>query len=282
MVSCADRFDQAATAAAFIERYLAWAEKERVRCLLIPPEGGATPFDVMGNAVTLPPTLRDSCQRPAFTSATIHSCRLTRRSVSTHGVHDLPSALAKLSTLRHEISGLELPQKLTPGFVNIGCRLANRLPPESLTDSEMSLFLDGLARQPDQAFEPAKRSSLAEIRFLPPLLIGEKRVIHRSTLSKTSSRAAERLLASVMSESASSDPDPQADVSQHLLLCALSAILKRAYAEGMRVVLSRYVPSLFDSKRDRPRLTEPWVLIWKDGQQLDKVTIVWAKRRGLP
>jgi hypothetical protein len=198
----------------------------------------------------------------------------------TTGIHDLPSALAKLSSLRHEVAGLELPSRVAPGFVNISCQLANRLPPESLSDAETSLFFDGLARQPDRTFKPAKRAPLAEIRFLPPLLIGEMRFIHRSTLSKTASQAAVRLLALVVGESV--PDDPLVDASQHLLLCALTSILKRAYAEGMRIVLSRYIPSLFDSKRDRPHLTEPWILVRKEGLQLDAVTIVWAKRRWLP
>lgn len=280
MVSAADRFDQAVAAEAFIEHYLAWAEKERARCLLIPPEVGATSFDVVSNAITLPSTWGGGCQGPALAARTLHARTLIRQSVSTHGVHDLPSALAKLSTLRHEVAGLELPHSLAPGFISIGCELAGRLPPESLTDSEASLFFDGLERQPDQTFKPAKRSPLAEIRFLPPLLVGERRVIHRSTLSKIASRAAERLLASVVGESASSDP--LTDTSRHLLLCALGTVLKRAYAEGMRVVLSRYIPALFDSKRDRPHLTEPWILIWKEGRQLDRIAIVWARRKGLP
>jgi hypothetical protein len=185
-----------------------------------------------------------------------------------------------LSSLRHEVAGLDLPPQVAPGFVNIGCQLANRLPPESLSDAEMTLFFKGLARQPDRTFKPAKRATLAEIRFLPPLLIGEMRYIQRSTLSKTASQAASRLLALVEGELA--PDDSPADTIQHLLLCALASILKRAYSEGMRMVLSRYIPSLFDSKRDRPRLTEPWILVRTEGLQLDAVTIVWAKRRWLP
>lgn len=144
----------------------------------------------------------------------------------------------------------------------------------------MSLFFDRLERQPDKSFKPAKRASHTEISFLPPFFIGERRFIHRSTLSKSAAQAAARLLALVMGEAAMDDPPEES--SQHLLLSVLASILKRAYAEGTRVVLSRYIPSLFDSKRDRPRLTEPWILAWKDGQQLAAVTIVWAKRKWLP
>jgi hypothetical protein len=279
MVSCADPFDQAANAAAFIERYLTWAERERAQSLLIPPEAATKTFDVMRNTVALPRPLLDCCRGPESALPTNHTRTLKRQAMRTNGVHDLPSALAKLSSLRHEKAGLELPPQMSPDFLNIGCQLANRLPPESLTDSEMSLFFDGLTRQPDRAFKPARRSPLAEIRFLPPLLIGETRVIHRSTLSKTASWSAERLLAVFMDESM--PPDPQADSSQQLVLCALESILKRAYAEGMRIVLSRYIPTLFDSKRDRPRLTEPWVLVRKEGHQLNSIKIVWAKRRWL-
>lgn len=279
-VCCATQFDQAANAAKFIDDYLAWAELERVRCILIPPEAGTTPFDVLGSVIMPPPTLLHRSRGTVLVDRASHARTLTLQPKSTQAIHDRISAIAKLSTLCNDVSGLELPPELAPGFINIGWQLANRLPPESLTDSEISLFFDGLTRQPDQTFKPAKRSPLAEIRFLPPLLIGERRVIHRSTLSKIAIRAAERLLAASASDS--NLPDSRADVSRHLLLRALSAILTRAYAEGMRVVLSRYIPTLFDSKRDRPRLTEPWVLAWKEGQQLHKVTIVWPRRKGLP
>ena len=280
VTSCIDQFDQAATATAFIDSYLTWAKKEKARWILIPPEGGTTNFDVIGSAITLPRALRDRCQEPALTRSTAHARTFTIRSKSTNDVCDLSSAFAKLSALSNHSVGMELPKILAPGFVKISCELADRLPPESLTDSEVSLFFDGLERQPDGAFKPAKRSSLAEIRFLPPLLIGDRRVIHLSTLCKTATRVAECLL--VLAPIDTSQTDIQIEAGQRLLLRAIGAILKRAYAEGMRVVLSRYVLSLFDSKRDRPRLTEPWVLMQLAGQKLQEVKILWVKRKGLP
>ena len=280
MVCCADKFDQVDAAAAFIERYLSWAAEQRAQCVLIPPEGATTSFEVMRSAIVLPRTLRDCCQETGLTSSTNQSLTLKRKSALATGVHDLPSALAKWSSLRQEVATLDLPVHVAPGFVDIACRIANRLPPESLSDAEISLFFDRLERQPDKSFKPAKRASHTEISFLPPFFIGEMRFIHRSTLSKSAAQAAARLLALVMGEAAMDDPPEES--SQHLLLSVLASILKRAYAEGTRVVLSRYIPSLFDSKRDRPRLTEPWILAWKDGQQLAAVTIVWAKRKWLP
>jgi hypothetical protein len=280
VVCCAEVFDQAKSAASFIERYLNWAAEQRTQCVLIPPEGATTSFEVMRDTIVLPRTLRECCQETRLMSSTNQSLTLKRQSVLAPGIHDLPSALAKWSSLRQEVATLDLPLQVVPGFVDIACRIANRLPPESLSDAEMSLFFDRLERQPDRSFKPAKRASHTEIRFLPPFFIGEMRFIHRSTLSKTASQAASRLLALGVGEAV--PDDPHQDASQHLLLCALASILKRAYAEGMRVVLSRYIPSLFDSKRERPRLTEPWILARKVGQQLEAVTIVWAKRKWLP
>lgn len=280
LISCVESFDQVEAATMFIESYLAWAKNERARSLLIMPESGTTRFDVIASAITLLPALRDCCQGPTQTSSTVHTRTLTLRSTTTNDVHDAPSALAKLSTLLLEGAGLELPRNLAPGFVKIGCSLAERLPPESLTDAEVSLFFDGLERQPNQTFKPAKRASLAEIRFLPPLLIGERRVVYRNTFSKTAATAAYWLLDAALNEPP--HPDLEAEVGYRLLVHALGTILKRAYAEGMRVVLSRYVHALFDSKRDRPRLTEPWILIHKEGPQLQKVKIVWARRADLP
>jgi hypothetical protein len=280
MVCCSDKFDQVDAAAAFVERYLSWAAEQRAQCVLIPPEGATTSFEVMRSAIVLPRTLRDCCQETGLTPSTNQLLTLKRKSALASGLHDPPSALAKWSSLRQEVATLDLPAQVVPGFVEIACRIANRLPPESLSDAEMSLFFDRLERQPDKSFKPAKRASHTEIRFLPPFFIGEMRFIHRSMLSKSSVQAAARLFTLAMGEAALDDPPEES--SQRLLLSVLASILKRAYAEGTRVVLSRYIPSLFDSKRDRPRLTEPWILARKDGQQLATVTIVWAKRKWLP
>jgi hypothetical protein len=140
MVCCADEFDQTKNAAALIERYLSWAAEERAQCVLIPPEGAATSFEVMRDAIVLPRSLRDCCQESALVSSTKLTRTWKSQSMRAAGIHDLPSSLAKWFSLRHEVATLDLPPQVAPGFVDIACRVANRLPPGSLSDTEMSLF----------------------------------------------------------------------------------------------------------------------------------------------
>ena len=39
------------------------------------------------------------------------------------------------------------------------------------------------------------------------------------------------------------------------------ALLGRGYSEGLRAVLSRYVPALYEMPRDRPHLSAAWLMI---------------------
>ena len=171
-------------------------------------------------------------------------------------------------------ASMELPQIMSAGFVHIATLLISRLPPESLSEREISLFFSGLELPMAKSFRAARRPSITGIRFLPPLLVGHRRFLVLSTLSKATTRCAASLLATYP---VVSDPhDTNAESSQHLLLRAIEAVLARAYAEGIRIVLTHYIDSLFRFKRDRPHLSEPWVLSRAEAGYLQEVRIVWA------
>jgi hypothetical protein len=68
----------------------------------------------------------------------------------------------------------------------------------------------------------------------------------------------------------------EADVA--LALLTVEAILLRAYSEGMRTVLARYVRGMASNRRTRPRLSAPWILLRTDSGRLSSTRVGWFTR----
>jgi len=274
--TCISVFCPDGTASAFLARYLDWAAEKKLQWKLLPPEAHTTNVQALASVIKLPPIWRECCGTCSANAMVARSRTFTPRPQRPGDVSDAPSSFAKVSALQNKGLGIELPRAYVPGFVKIACDLAEELPPESLTDSEIHLFFDGLERQPDRSFKPAKRLSLSDVKFLPPLLVGERRIVHLSSLSPRATGAIACLIDSLMHKT-----DPVAgsadEESLRLFLRAAGEILKRAYAEGVRIILSRYVPTLFDSARNRPHLTEPWLLVRTTDRRLAEIQVIWAR-----
>jgi hypothetical protein len=192
--TCISVFSQDGAASAFLERYLHWAERRRLEWELVPPEANTTNVQVLASAINLPRTWSECCWTRSADAAVARSRTFRLRPKKPGGVSDISSLFAKVAALQNKGLGIELPRAYVPGFVKIACDLAEELPPESLTDSEIHLFFDGLERQPDRTFRPAKRSPLSDVTFLPPLLVGDRRIVHLGSLSPQATGALSRLI----------------------------------------------------------------------------------------
>lgn len=191
------------------------------------------------------------------------------------GVDDLKSAVAKMSTLAEDdINMVEVPKHLERSFIRVGCDLANHLPHGALSSTEMTLFFDGAVRQSSGIFKPAQRKSIQDISWLPTRLVGNRRFLSLSCIDPKATRVAAELVAWLTSEAY--DCLENEESRHRFILGAVSRTLLRAYAEGCRTVLARHVPTLFDSQRDRPHLTEPWIMVGKEAG-LSQAQWVWAR-----
>lgn len=130
--------------------------------------------------------------------------------------------------------------------------------------------------------EKATRASVSDILFLPVTFAGANPLLNTSSLSKRvkySLGIYSEALSNLQRIRAAQGIQP-INVRPAMLSAAANAavhLLLRAYAEGLRIVLSRYVHALFDSQRDRPRLTVPWLLISHGRGTPESVRIVWAR-----
>jgi hypothetical protein len=276
---CSTYFDKAEEAASFQQSYLAWAQAERSEWRLTAPEVGHTGVREVTPLVRLPRILSSRCQSRPKIYLSAHTRSVRAQPDSRHELSDIPSAFAKLGALQQS-RGLDLPAQFVGSFINIGCDLVDKLPPETLSETELALFFDGVERQPGRAAKPARRAAYIDIRFLPPLIVGERRIFNLGTLSKVAIALAEEVIGTHYREHVGADP--QVQDGNNLLLRVVGSVLGRAYAEGLRIVLSRYAISLFDSKRDRPHLTEPWALIRTNNGVPVEARLIWAKRPDLP
>ena len=278
--SCCSHFDAQIPAEFFQREYLGWAAGQQKHWQLWPPESEATDVSVIGAIISLPEALTYRSQPPRKARPNAHTRTLRTASYPYSEVQDPGSAFAKLMKLERSSAPIELPPQMVSGCISVGCGLAEKMPPASLSDAEMSLFFDGLERQPDKSFKPARRKSISDISFLPPLLVGQRRYLSLGTLSKVAVACLLSLL-NAGSNDLAADGE-QKDESLKLVLRVAGAVLMRAYAEGIRVVLSQHVPALFDTKRDRPHLTEPWILTRTEENAFVEAKLIWAKNPSLP
>lgn len=262
-----------------LQDYLDWAAHRRSTCRLIAPPGLSTAPSVLAEIVRLPVMMRARCQNRDCLG--MHHTGTLTTSRAPFVTDDLRSAIAKLEPIGLIEPGMiEVPAPLERAFLKVACDLANHLPEKTLSDSEMSLFFDGSERQPDGRFVPAHRRSIQDISWLPTRLVGSRRFLSLRCIDRKAVRVATDLLQ--LLQDGDGDGEGQAeDRTRWLTLRAVGRTLLRGYAEGLRTVIARHNPVLFDSKRDRPHLTEPWVIV-DSGSEFRMLDWVWARATRLP
>lgn len=262
----------------FLGRYLCWARGERNEVCLLPPVPASTVFSCLTPAIGLPPSLRYRVQ-----SGSPHTTSHVERIGPQHphrrqDCEDEASAFAKLEALREpRATVIETPGPLSRRVAQVAYRLATQMPPGSLSDAEMTLFLEPLGVEANQGFVPARRRSLMDIGTLPLRTIGRRTYLDLHCVSPVTRQAAFRLL-----EAMTKDEEPWRSMSPVQLWSAVEAasiVLARGYSEGIRIVMGRHVPELYGLKRDRPHLSEPWILVRK---RPATVVVVWARLKWIP
>jgi len=269
-------------AAQFVSEYRQWATEMRATTRLIAPDNGGDPRSALTALVQLPFGLRSPAaypMRPAVSRigggrATPHVRTLATAKTAPPPDRD---GLLALEPLRQDRPGfLTTPKRLVPSLTAVAARVALRLPPRTLTDGEMTLFLAGAGIEAPKGFAPAARAFSAEVSMLPPMRVGERRFLNLTCLHPSSYRAVTGLLDAVLDGRTCFDFYAQAQPAEFdLVMRACGALLSRGYAEGVRATLATHVPELYSLGRDAPRLTSPWVLLRSDSGAVTSVRIAW-------
>lgn len=250
----------------WITTYLNWASAAReVNYLVHTPKPEASNWDALGQLIEMPTTLETRC---GYTRT--ERTRLHERKLSIYdGVNPNISALGSkfLLGVPVDVDGvMELPAPTWSAFRHVGYELAEKLPEATFSDGELLRFFAGSCLS-TQRSAATNRPDKMDILFLPVQVGGERGFLYVNAMAKAARDVVHRI-GSYMEDAPNSG----------LPVCAGMLLLLRAYAEGMRVLLSRFFPELLKMQRDRPHLTLPWVLMQRQFGQTVGAKVVWALR----
>ena len=257
--------------------YRAWAALERETTSLIPPTPAMHSISALAKDITLPQMLQAAGPATAFAEARIHRVRPRPEGRGRSGTEDATATAIKLDSLVDSRRAMiEAPGRLGQRIAATACQLAQQLPPGSLSDGEMTLFLEPAGAKAGRDFVPARRRSILEIRNLPLAQVGDRCYLDLHCLSKPALGVAHRLFRWLGLEAGRGLTEEQA-LDVPACVAAVGEILARSYAEGIRVVLGRHLPDLYRAGRNRPHLSEPWVMLRRQAGLPVRISVIWAR-----
>lgn len=169
-------------------------------------------------------------------------------------------------------AALELPETWARSVYAVARNLATKLPDGSLTLQEHILFLGGQIADSSK-FSPADRGTSGTVRCLPPMAAGPRRFLDLSSVHPVVVRTMAELARSP-GRIKTIGPENAVAAGTSVTQRVAGALLCRGYAEGLRAILSRYVPALYGSPRDRPHLSAAWILV---NRRTDEVRVAFAE-----
>lgn len=262
---------------AFLDAYLAWATQERATTVVMAPASGTADWNRLCGAVRLPMGLSERCQDPAEPTY-LASPIDTQRAITKWPAWGAPAVLDALDSLTRDDPGvLDLHPIMAAPFRQIAQNIAVNLPPASLTDLEMSLFFPGLSGDQARGFSPARRRSAHDLRFLPPHKIGDRSFLHLHTVPPAIVRSAWCVVQDAVAGGMAGRLPHERDRAAAAAVIAIR-LLARGYVMGMRAVLARHIPAMFDDARLRPRYAEPWVWVRKTNG-FNRYAVMWSPER---
>jgi hypothetical protein len=252
-----------------IDAYVTWAASRRTAGdrLLCPEEADAQGAEALAALLSHGDVTQD---RAVATG--VHLVARTRRPGPRVTDADYAVMVASAHGLWPDAPGLAgVPRHFDDGLFHIGRNIAARVPEGALSARERK----AMALAP--VHKPATDLSRYELLFLPAQRSQGRVTLDTRVLHQTARRA----VANLAWELLCNDPARlSADNGSHrLLLNAIQQTVGRGYADGLKHVLGRHVPAIFDHPRIRsgPRL--PWVLITKQQGTAHTVKVAWTMRR---
>lgn len=251
----------------WITSYLDWASAARETNYLVhTPKLEVSNWDALGQLIQMSATLEARCGHARAEHPRLHERKLSIYDRVNPNIGALGAQF--LLDVPVDVDGvMELPASTWNAFRHVGYGLAEKLPEATFSDGELLRFFAG-SRRPALRFAATHRSGNVDILFLPVQVGGERGFLYVNAMAKAARDVVHRL-GSYM-EGVPNNYDLPVRAGMLLLL--------RAYAEGMRVVLSRFFPDLHKMERDRPHLTLPWALIQRQAGQTVGAKVVWAPR----
>jgi hypothetical protein len=270
-----------------LQAYLQWSAEQAAQRRLIAPTPSGEWLAGMTVLVRPPPSLGEFLRSPP----TQRQAHVWRASEQPEDEAPPPGAFAGWMDIRkgHTIQLAKLPDALRKPLRNIARQTVLSCPPKALTHAEWAAFGVTLPAdrckpsqgQPEFVFLPAGRRIghgtwiylVAVIREAVELC---DRVLEVSERELTDGRL-DRALSPDTALSLAFDRVP----SRGLVLRLLEHLLSRGYAAGLRIVLARHIPELYDRVKSSPASWLPIVEMRIVDRQVTEVRAAWIKRRNM-
>ncbi|MGE8226396.1 MAG: hypothetical protein ACN6RK_11485 [Stenotrophomonas sp.] len=175
---------------------------------------------------------------------------------------------------------VEIPNAMLGSLRSTATALIRSLPERALSRGELALFMGFGVDVDDVLSTPASRKAFVDIAYLPPHHVAGKYFLSFHAMDNIASHTAHSVMEQVLGPGYGTRVKlgaAEADVP--LALLTVEAILLRAYSEGMRTVLAKYVNGMASSRKTRPRSSVPWILLSTDNGRLSSTRIAWFPRR---
>ncbi|WP_440222841.1 hypothetical protein ACQQ2N_17445 [Dokdonella sp. MW10] len=265
-----ERPDVAGERASCVKTYLAYAAARReAGDLLIPPEE----FDKHARDGLRALFGVGTTASGAMPPSEIHLHDCTGRSAASAGpLFTREDIIGTVKNLWPDKPGVAiLPLPLWPGLRGVTRNVAKGASAAALSVREREVL--------ELPPAPGARSvhTRAELLLLPARASKVYAFLDTSVLHRSARRAMSNLASQLSPDSsmgASGDTAAEA-----VVLRALQAGLSRAYADGLKHVLGRHVPAIFDGPRIRSGPRIPWILVKKADGTIQNVRTVWTRRR---
>jgi len=246
-------------AARWTTHYLAWAKCARESHVIAHAKKPLlSNWRALGQLVDLPADLRARGGIARGSAQVLHARRICPKAPVdasvTELVRDMPVSTDGI---------IELSPSVWKLFRAVGYNVVEKLPDATLSDNELRRFFEASPRAIVR-FTAQHRATLVDNLLLPVQTAASRAFLYTNSMAKY----ARELVVHVGTTVDEGCPAPA--IVGRLGL----QMLLRAYAEGVRVILSRSIPALFDMPRDRPHLTAAWVLLATGATARAK--IVWA------
>jgi hypothetical protein len=273
-------FEQSIRVEDICSPYLQWAEIRRNQTHLVGPSPNRRSMSALSAAFALPSQLAWRAVRHKGESRVVHRTVVRPETESRRTTEDLFAQLTRLEGLDDFKSAMiEATGRLSVRIAAAACRLARELPPNSLSDTEMTLFLEPAGVEAGTTFVPARRKSIFEISSLPLTVVGCRSYLDLHCVSKVNRQVAMSILQLYCPGWAARRPITSTETIEdlHVCLSAVQELVSRSYAEGIHIVMGRFLPDLYRPGRNRPHLSEPWVLLRKVAGSRLAIEIFWVR-----
>lgn len=257
--------------------YLDWAIQARAHNQVIAP-AQASDLSPLAQLMDFPARFSQGTDAPlGLNRPHLRQLRVQRRP----SIHDTVSARMRLEALAASDPGIvEMPNAMLRSFRSAAATLIRSLPERALSRGELALFMGFGVDVDDVLSTPALRKAFVDIAYLSPHHVAGRYFLSFHAIDRIASHAAHLVMEHVLG------PDygtrvklSAAEADVPLVLLTVEAILLRAYSEGMRTVLARYVKGMATNRSTRPRMSVPWILLRTDEGRLESTRIAWFPRQ---